>query len=350
MQLGFRDSLFDSAAGLPQKFNGDLFVIHRMTEAIWRGIPLARRDIMRLYGNAQVERIDPLYIGIGQFQNPITHEKRVMMMLGYDPHASLIKGVESQDVCHLLTIQDTLLFDTLSKPEFGPMVALVKENPWLQVEMNNHKVRMVGFFKMGISFAASGNGLTSAENFLRIFPHRCQEAVDVGIITLKKGASLDTAKQEIARLLPPWLQLFTHDELCLYEKEYWRKNSAIGFIFGFGTIMSLVVGTVIVYQILFTSVMNHLKEYATLKALGYRQKDLGHVVLSSAFFLAFLGFLGGFLLSLGLYRLTQSVTFIPMTMPFSKVVTVFLFIFTMCAGAGLLAIRKLKLADPAEMF
>jgi len=40
----------------------------------------------------------------------------------------------------------------------------------------------------------------------------------------------------------------------------------------------------------------------------------------------------------------------PMPMTFGKVMTVFLFILSMCAMAGLLAIRKLKASNPADMF
>jgi putative ABC transport system permease protein len=73
-------------------------------------------------------------------------------------------------------------------------------------------------------------------------------------------------------------------------------------------------------------------------------------VFASAFFLAILGFIPGYLLSVGLYHLAESQMYMPMPMLLSKMITVFLFILSMCVMAGLLAIRKLKDANPADMF
>jgi putative ABC transport system permease protein len=114
--------------------------------------------------------------------------------------------------------------------------------------------------------------------------------------------------------------------------------------------MGLVVGMVIVYQILFTDITNHLNEFATLKAMGYRHGYFIKVVYSSAFYLAVLGFVPGYFLSISLYRLAESQTSIPMPMTHERVVIVFLFILSMCAMAGMLAMRKLKAANPADMF
>jgi putative ABC transport system permease protein len=48
-----------------------------------------------------------------------------------------------------------------------------------------------------------------------------------------------------------------------------RKAQPSAFIFGLGVAMGFIVGIVIVYQILYTDVSDHLAEYATLKAMGY---------------------------------------------------------------------------------
>ncbi|MGZ8224543.1 MAG: FtsX-like permease family protein, partial [Methylobacter sp.] len=146
------------------------------------------------------------------------------------------------------------------------------------------------------------------------------------------------------------ISLLTYEELLSFEQQYWDNMTPIGFIFGFGTIMGLVVGLVIVYQILFTDITNHLNEFATLKAMGYKNNYFIRVVFASAFFLAILGFIPGYVLSIGLYRLAESAIFMPMPMPMIKVFSIFMYILLMCAIAGILAIRKLKAANPADMF
>ena len=60
------------------------------------------------------------------------------------------------------------------------------------------------------------------------------------------------------------------DEFVNFEKDYWSKNTPIGFVFSLGVVMGFVVGIIIVYQVLSTDVNDHIGEYATFKAMGYR--------------------------------------------------------------------------------
>ena len=85
-------------------------------------------------------------------------------------------------------------------------------------------------------------------------------------------------------------------------------------------------------------------------AFEWVQQAYTMVVFASSLILAAIGFIPGFALSLTLYQLAESVIFIPMPMPPSKVLNVFLMILVMCVGAGMLAMRKMRSANPADMF
>ena len=50
------------------------------------------------------------------------------------------------------------------------------------------------------------------------------------------------------------------------------------------------------------------------------------------------------------YDVVGKGTFLPLEMDLSRALSVFGMIFTMCALAGLLAMRKLRDANPADMF
>jgi putative ABC transport system permease protein len=209
---------------------------------------------------------------------------------------------------------------------------------------------VVGTFRLGASFAADGNALVSDQNFIRIFPNRIPEMIDVGIIRLKEGADPVAVRDALRGLMDENVHVFDKRGMIDYEVAYWKNNVPVGFIFGFGVVMGLVVGMVIVYQILFTDITNHLNEFATLKAMGYSQGYLYKVVLASSILLAVIGFIPGFLLSLGLYQLTESVIYIPLPMPPEKVAMVFVMILVMCIFSGALAMRKMRSANPADMF
>ena len=157
-------------------------------------------------------------------------------------------------------------------------------------------------------------------------------------------------KQRLRALLPGDVAVVTYPELIAWERGYWENATPIGFIFMFGSLMGLIVGMVIVYQILFSDIASHIPEYATLKAMGYANGYLRRAVMAAALLLAVLGFIPGILTSIGLYEVVAEATFLPLHMDLDRASLVFVLIFGMCAGAGLLAVRKLRDANPADMF
>ncbi len=349
MQLGFKDSLYASAASAPSKLSGDLFLMHKQSEAMWRPVQFKRSELMRTLGHPAVADVSPLYLGLAPFKNIETQVNRTMMVYGFNPEAQLFDVDSVRNMREELHRKDTVMFDEFSRPEFGPIRQLLDAGQDV-TEINDYKVKIIGLFQLGVSFASDGNAVTSDLNFMRIFPNRNHDGIDLGVIKLHPGSSIEQVQNELGNLLNEFVNIFTFEELLEYEKLYWANNAPIGFIFNFGTIMGLVVGLVIVYQILFTDITNYRNEFATLKAMGYQHGYFIRVVFATAFFLAILGFIPGYMLSVGLYNLAESQMFMPMPMTLTKVVTVFLFILTMCAMAGLLAIRKLKAANPADMF
>jgi putative ABC transport system permease protein len=107
---------------------------------------------------------------------------------------------------------------------------------------------------------------------------------------------------------------------------------------------------VIVYQILFADVSQHLREYATLKAMGYSNRFLSSVVLQEAAILSVLGYLPGLAITFGLYRATAEATRLPLELEGGRALLVLGLTLAMCGGAALIALRKVRSADPAEVF
>jgi putative ABC transport system permease protein len=97
-------------------------------------------------------------------------------------------------------------------------------------------------------------------------------------------------------------------------------------------------------------VSDHLAEYATLKAMGYTDRYLLIVLLQEALFLAILGFIPSFVLSIGLYQLTYTATMLPIFMSVQRAINVFILTVVMCSVSGAIAMRKLRAADPADIF
>jgi len=107
---------------------------------------------------------------------------------------------------------------------------------------------------------------------------------------------------------------------------------------------------VIVYQILYSDVSDHLPEYATLMAMGYPLSSLLGVVAREGLLLAMLGYLPAYGVGQGLYALVRAATKLPVEMNTTRAVVVFSLILVMCMGSATMAMRRLADADPAEIF
>lgn len=271
-------------------------------------------------------------------------------MLGFDPKASPFDLTEVEQNLDQIRLEDVVLFDRASREEFGSIAAMFDQGQRVVTEVSGRKVRVGGLFTLGASFASDGNIFTSDLNFVRLFSGRSLGEIDIGLIRLQPGVNPERVSQGLKAALPNDVVVLSKPEFIQFEKDYWATSTAIGFIFTLGTTMGFIVGTVIVYQILYTDVSDHLAEYATLKAMGYKSTYLFKVVLQEALILSVLGYIPGFALCLGLYELTRNATALPLFMTFSRSLTVLLLAIIMCVVSGAIALRKVQAADPADIF
>jgi putative ABC transport system permease protein len=349
MQFGFKEALFSTTTTIHRNIRGDLFLINTQSENLFASRQFSRRILYQMSNNANIASVSPIYIGLLPWKNPWTKKERAIFIMGLEPNSTVleVKGV-AENIGKVNT-EDVVLFDRLSRPEFGDVVNSLEKGERVISEINKRKVEVRGLFELGASFAADGNLITSDLNFQRLF-NRELGLIDFGVLSLKEGADLQTVKSELEKNLSKDVKILTKDEFIQFERAYWEGATAIGFIFNFGAILGLIVGVIITYQVLFTDVVNHLPEYATLKAMGYTNGYLTRLVLEESMILSLMGFLPAFFVALALYALASSGAGLPISMTFERGIVVFFLTVLMCFVSGLLAMRKLKQADPADIF
>ena len=353
MQFGFRDALFESSISFHSKLKGDIFIINTQSTALLAMKSFPQRRLYQALSFKGVTAISPVYLGFGLWKNPDPNQRntRQLMVIGFDPSHPILDLPEIQNNLHKIKISDVVLFDQASRPEFGPVVEYFKQGKPVETEVDNRRVRVEGLFTLGASFGADGNLVTSDLNFLRIFAtRRTRGLIDIGVVKLEPGTDVKAVIDKMTAALPKDVRIFSKEEFADFEKKYWQESTSIGFIFTLGAAMGFIVGIVIVYQILYTDVTDHLPEYATLKAMGYKEIYFLGVVFQEAMILAILGYLPGFGISVVLYNLGRSATSLPMYMTLTKVITVFVMTVIMCSVSGAIAVRKLQAADPADIF
>ncbi len=349
IQMGMLEALYDSATQPHRLLQTDLVLLNPQTKSILGMPSFPRQRLYQASGYEGVATVSALYSGTGAWRNPENRLSREIQIFGIDPSHPPFAFLQDSDQLKQLKLLNRGLFDQLSNEKFGPIPNLIKEQGKVATEVDGKQFEAVGVFSLGASFGAEGNLITSVSSFLTLFPDRLPNQVDIGIIQLNSGVDVHEVQAQLQTGLTTDVKVLTKAEFIALERKFWGEGGT-GFIFNLGAVVGFIVGTVIVYQILYTDVSDHLPEYATLKAMGYSDRYLTSVLAQEILVLAVLGFIPGFVLSLGLYQITYAATSLPVVMKTGRAVFVFSLTLVMCSGSGLIALGKLRSADPADIF
>ena len=350
MQLGFRDGLFDTSVTIHKLLDADLVLISPRSKSSISMSGFPKRRLIQTLALEDVSKTAPVNLTYLLWRNPENLKTRSILTLGFNPADSLLIDDGFSRKADKLKNPGRVLFDKLSRPEFGPIEDWFLSDKKVETEVAGKRVIVEGLVELGPSFGADGNLITSRETFLRLFPANPKGSIEIGLVKLRPGSNPILISEILNKSLPNDVRVLTKDQFIEFEKNYWKNSTAIGFIFSLGALMGFVVGCVVVYQILYSDVTDHLPEYATLLAMGYKINSLFFVVAREGFLLALFGYLPAYFSGQILYSVVRSSTKLPIVMDANKTVLIFILILVMCMGSAGIAMRRLVDADPAEIF
>lgn len=349
-QLGFQASIYDANTRFHRALAADIVLISPKAQNLQNLSTFPRRRLLQARDVPGVLDTHGLYVNTLTWKNPDTRVDATVQMFGFDPDARVFTIAEVIAQQHLLKQADTVLFDRGARGPYQRSIARLDKGEPLSTEAERRTLQIVGLFRLGASFGSDGTLMASDLTFLRQFPRRQNGSLSLGLLQLQPGVDAELVAERLRHHLPDDVKVLTREAYIAFEQAYWRRASPVGVIFGMGTAMAFVVGVVIVYQVLSTDVAAHLSEYATFRAMGFRNRYLLAVVFEQALVLASLGFIPGVLLPIGIYGLASKATFLPIAMTLERAIKVFLLTVLMCAASGAIATRRLQAADPAELF
>lgn len=350
IQLGFQGSLYDSNTALIRSLDTDIVLVSPTAKNTQNLNTIPRRRLYQALDIEGVESTQPIYSGIATWQNPATGLEANIQIIGMDPDDVAFTLPEVNEQLNTLKMPQAVIFDRKSRGDYSAVIERVENGEVISTEVEGKTVDIKGLFELGASFGADGFLITSNQNFSLLFPRRSPSGVSLGLVDVAPDADVEAVAIALQSYLPNDVDVYTFEQFIQKEQDYWSTESPIGFVFSLGATMAFVVGVVIVYQVLSTDVNAHMQEYATFKAMGYRQRYLLGIILEESIILAVLGFLPGTLLSLWLYQLAASATALPLVLTFNRAIFVFVLTVVMCLMSGAIATRKLEAADPADMF
>jgi putative ABC transport system permease protein len=359
MQLGFYGSAETAANTLYHALDFDLVLIssNYLNTTRPRSFPVQR--IYQALEHRDVDTVAPLYIDWQTWRiRDRSRQRRAILVLAFHLEEpvffSRIFDCEPAEECLArLRVPDTVLMDTSTRDYFGP------RQPGVETELNSTRVKVAGRFTIGTGYGADGMILTSAHTYEHLLNNnpRALTQPALGLIRLKPAARDRAAavKTELSQTLysrdpRDEVRILTRAEIEKHEQDYWMHRTSVGIIFQMGVFVALIVGVIFVYQVIATDISDHFAEYATLRAIGYGLGYLSGIVLWQALVLAVLGYIPAFLAALGLYALGRHEAQLLLSMTTLRAGGVLLLAIAMCSLSGLLALRKVKAADPADLF
>ncbi|MFO0879395.1 MAG: ABC transporter permease DevC [Gemmataceae bacterium] len=369
LQFGSRNALLDSNVLLLRRLRGDLFLVSgRQTTIILRS-PLARTQLYRARGVADVASAHPIYLeyasSVLRSTDPDERHRdpaQIIRVVGVEADIfaldfPALDPSAPQSEVQALQLTGRALFDRFSKRKgvFSEEYTYGPVEVGTTTDLAGQEIVIVGFFDLGMDFGTDGTLIVSLDTFRRNLRSRPygpdMEEVDIGIIRLCPGADRARCQEQLTALYADEdIQVLTRDELIEREQHFWTTSTPIGIVFGFGMFMGFLVGLIICYQILSSDIRDNLGAYATLRAIGYSNYFLTRVVIEEALLLAVLGFFPGWLASLAVFRVLAALTDLPMSMTLPRILILFSLTLGMCVLSALLAVRQALQADPAEVF
>ncbi|MFZ4640584.1 MAG: ABC transporter permease DevC [Nodosilinea sp.] len=352
---GFKNALYDSQTHFLEQLNGDIVIINRLKENMFVPRAFPRRRLYQAQAVDGVAATYPIYTSDARWKNPETKKTRPVRVIAYNPADPVLLLPEVLAHREDLRLPNTALIDSRARAELGP------RQKGVITELADRQVHIVGTFSLGTDFAAgNGNLIMSDQNFLRYFANRGPQedqrsfaTADIGLVQLQPGVAVEGVVRALRQRLPEdvlVLPKYGPEGFIRRERQYWEKNTNIGFVFSLLTTMGFMVGIILVYQILYTDIADHWSEYATLKAMGYTNRFLLGVVIQEAMILSVLGFIPALLASLVLYHLGENITGLRFTLTQERIRGFYILTFMMCLVAGAIAVHKVQRTDPAEVF
>ncbi len=350
MQLGFLGALVETTKLPYRPMTADILISAADANTLSDGSNVPRQRLYQALAVPGVADASSFYLGKFDWQrdNGTTVNFQVF---GIDPAKYVFSNPEIDSARNQLRLLDTALLDRSARNIEAELAVSIDGGTPYRFEANSRTLSAVQTFSIGAGFEADGYLIVSDQTFLKMYPQRTAGAPTHILVNVSPGIAPQSVVDRLREAIPEKdVIIRTVEEAAAADEAYQTTERPVGVIFGFGVIIGVLVGLIIVYQVLSTDVADHLSEYATLKAVGYKQSFFLSIVFEEALILAVFGFIPGVLFAFGLYDLLTTATGLPVVMTGTRAVAVLLGTSAMCLASGAIATRRLAGANPADLF
>ncbi len=350
VQLGIMNSMAAATLRPYEFFSADIMMSAADANALSDGGNVARQWLLQALADADVTDGMGLFVGNVPWDRGPTDIS--LTTFGIDPFKPGFVSPEIAGDLGLLQVRGAAILDRLARGIEREEAAAIRPQTPLSFESDGRTVTAYTTFSGGGGFGADGYMLVSDQTFLSLFPVRRSAAPDHILLRIRRGALANDVADRLRDLIPESsaLRIRSYAEAMGEDLRYQQTRRPTGIIFGFGVFIGVLVGLVIIYQVLSTDVADHLREYATFKAMGYGQGFFTGIILEEAIVLGVLGFIPGLVVGTTILTIIGKVTALPLAMTPWMAILVFVGTIVVSFVSGMVATRRLASADPADLF
>lgn len=343
LQLGFLDSARRVSTQIFEFFEFDLAVVARDYQFLYSTPPFDRIRLTQLATSGDVTATFNLNIAGAHWLDPRSEYRSSLLLIGIEAKPGFIAEPALRRGLAALDGDRVILADAFSHADYGDVGVGAK------ARIAGHEVVVAGQYALGPFFYADGSAIALDSAFARLTGRGARQ-ISFGLVQLRPGLKPAEAARTLAASLPNDVTVLTKDELIAQEQAYFVSVKPVGMMFRSGVVIALIVGVVILFQVLSTEINNHLKEYATMKAIGFGRSFVYGLGLLQTVLFGLLAFLAAVPISHVVFAQVREASHLPMAINPPLLLSVLALTLAMSAASALITLHRVRRADPAALF
>jgi putative ABC transport system permease protein len=342
VQVGLFEGLLANASVTIERIDADLWVTARNTPNVDFSNTFPETYVQRVRSISGVARADNLIVWFGRVSLPTgANENAVLYALEHFDRWGIPWSITSGDPRDLRRGKYVILDDSATK-RFGQFAVGDYR------EVFGQRLKIIGKTREARSFTTNPIAFVDYRLAQSMNRQELHNRTTYVLVKLAPGADSEAVRAEIRRRLP-YNDVHTRAEWAARSRDYWTSSTGLGLNMIMTVFLGCLVGVVVVTQTLYTSTLEHIKEFATVKAIGGRNADIFAIIGKQAAIAAVVGFALGAAMTMGLRPAMAAIDLrLVLTPAFAGYV--FGGTLMLCVGASVLSFRKVANIDPALVF
>jgi putative ABC transport system permease protein len=342
LQVGLFMGLLDNASVTIRHLDADLWVTSKNTPNVDFAHTFPETYVQRVRSVPGVARADNLIVWFITLVLPTGSQEGTLLYALEDfTQWGLPWNVESGNLGDLKRGRYFFL-DRSAEKRFG------KFNVGEYREIAHRRMKLIGTSREALSFSTTPIIFLDYHQAQELNPDTLGGNTTYTLVRLAPGADPDAVKREIRRRLP-YNDVYTKAEWAEKSRDYWIESTGLGLNLAMTVLLGCLVGVLIVAQTLYTSTMEHLKEFGTVKAIGGGNWQIYGILGQQATIAAIAGFLVGAAQTWALSPLLAKIN-LRLILPPGFAGIVFAGTIVLCLSAAMISFKKVASIDPALVF